>query len=570
MRRSPLTVFAAGMALLVPLLFTTVLANAAWFVRYAALALIIGVGLPATISLLRGSAARRAGALGVAFAAWCALCAALARVPTLAFFGVFGLGTGALFVVALVASWAIGASIEDDASSLVENALLAAAAINVVVALAQMAFNLDSLGLGLFDQRSSGLLGNPVFLAEMLAGTFWIVLHRSTGRGRWPAWALLSVGIGAGLQVSGSRLPLALALLALPVALLRVPRKLVAAMGLALLIGVAIGGVLTAHSGGAGTASRLAQPVGASGNRARFETWRSAPSAIAERPIVGFGPGRYGEATGPHRSLALGRSGPDRVFLDAHNLFVEYATTTGIPGLLLLVAFLVAILRRAQASIALLGFGVIVLAGHLVEPQNVAMTPLAFLALGAAGPAGARRAVPLAVRAISVLLGVAATAQLLVGGYYFQEAALDFNLSKARVALRLLPPWPQSAVLVGRVYSFRAKTIRHRPDLVRSSRHWQRVAGRRDPADATNLEDLAEGQMADGNRAAARRTLDAALHWNPWSSRGLDDLGTLELTDQHWDASIRAFEKSLRAKPDQPEAKRLLDQARAHSTQPLP
>jgi cytochrome c-type biogenesis protein CcmH/NrfG len=200
----------------------------------------------------------------------------------------------------------------------------------------------------------------------------------------------------------------------------------------------------------------------------------------------------------------------------------------------------------------------------------VAVTPLAFLALGAAtaeGPA-LRPLLPTVVRALAAVIGTGLTAQLLVGGYYFQEAALDFNLDRAHAALRLLPPWPQTAALVGRVYTFQSKTTRHRPDLVRQARRWQRIAALRDPSNATQWQELAEGQLADGNRQAARASLRASLHWNPWSTRGLDDLGTLELSEHHWDAAIRAFEKSLRAKPVQPEAQRLLDQARAEKAPP--
>src|SRR5205085_7024689 len=139
------------------------------------------------------------------------------------------------------------------------------------------------------------------------------------------------------------------------------------------------------------------------GVRPRVETWLSARHVLARHPFLGSGPGRFRAATSRYRTLRLVRAGgADRLFADGHNLAVEYAVTTGLPGLALLGVWLALAVRRAGWRPPLAGFALVVLAMHALEPQNVALTPLAFLALGAAAPLtdGLPRVVPAAGRAL--------------------------------------------------------------------------------------------------------------------------------------------------------------------------
>ena len=78
-----------------------------WSPRYALLAVEAAVGLPVLVALLR-SDSRPAAVAALAFAAWALVSFAFSPSRTLAFWGSFLWGTGALFVLALVGSWAVG------------------------------------------------------------------------------------------------------------------------------------------------------------------------------------------------------------------------------------------------------------------------------------------------------------------------------------------------------------------------------------------------------------------------------------------------------------------------------
>src|SRR5205807_9809138 len=129
-------VFAGGLALILPTLFITSVAVPSWTGRHALLALKAAVGLPVAFSLLR-THARRAASAGLAFAAWTLLSFVASPGHTTAFWGLFGWGTGALFVLALVACWAIGTATVGPGARWIENALLAAAVLNAALAVLQ-------------------------------------------------------------------------------------------------------------------------------------------------------------------------------------------------------------------------------------------------------------------------------------------------------------------------------------------------------------------------------------------------------------------------------------------------
>ena len=74
-------------------------------------AVILAAGLPTAVGLLRTEARTVAG-IGLALGAAGTASALLSRQPALAVWGLFLTGTGALFVLALVAAWAVGAAAE--------------------------------------------------------------------------------------------------------------------------------------------------------------------------------------------------------------------------------------------------------------------------------------------------------------------------------------------------------------------------------------------------------------------------------------------------------------------------
>jgi tetratricopeptide (TPR) repeat protein len=168
---------------------------------------------------------------------------------------------------------------------------------------------------------------------------------------------------------------------------------------------------------------------------------------------------------------------------------------------------------------------------HLVEPQNVGLTPLAFLALGAAAPAmHPRPVVPVAIRGLLVGAGVVLAVALLRGAYHFEQARLDFGLGDARQARQLLPPWPEVRDQTARIYVFEAKTRRDPARLALAER-WRRAAVAVDPGDPTGWNDLADVELSAGHTDAAADHFREALKRNPVSARALNGLGRIEMTE---------------------------------------
>jgi O-antigen ligase len=528
-----------------------------WSPRYALLAVEAAVGLPVLVALLR-SDSRPAAAAALAFGAWALVSFAFAPNRTLAFWGSFLWGTGALFVVALVASWAIGVASGSTGAAWVERGLLVGAGVNAIVAVLQTVTDLSSFQLWRVEGRSSGLWGNPVYLSGFLVGAVWLAVPRL---GRRPlAWGIFVALLAAALQVAGGRFAAGLLAVAVVGAWRLAGRRIAALLVLCLGAGLLVGLGLAWQHGGTSVASR-ADTAPAGGVRPRVESWWSARHAVADRPVLGSGPGRYRGATGPLRTLRLAREeGGDRLYADAHNMLVEYGVTTGIPGLGLLVLWLALAVRRAGWRAPLAGFALLVLAMHLVEPQNVGLTPLAVLALGAAAPLAAAPAavVPIVIRGVAVAAAVALGAVLLVGTYRFEQARLDFTLDDARAARRLLPPWPEPRDQTARIHTFFAKT-RDDPREAALARRWRAITAAADPDDPTWWNDLAEAELAAELVTPAARHFRAALDRNPWSVRAANGLGNIARAAGDRRTAVHWYRRSLLVRPEQPTIRRLLD-----------
>src|SRR5438552_1057106 len=159
--RSRISLGAGAVGLLLPVVFSPSVSAPTWTPRAALLLLVIAVGLP-RLAVLLGGPARPAALAAVAFLAVGAVSAALAGTPALAVFGLYGWGTGLLFIAALVAAWALGAPAGGKGPRSIEGALLVAVGINVAVTLVQGAFDLRAEPFSRYQGRAAGLLGNPV------------------------------------------------------------------------------------------------------------------------------------------------------------------------------------------------------------------------------------------------------------------------------------------------------------------------------------------------------------------------------------------------------------------------
>ncbi|HWW53752.1 MAG TPA: O-antigen ligase family protein [Acidimicrobiales bacterium] len=529
------TELAAGaVGLLLPVLFVTSFKIVAWTPKYLALPLIAAAGACVVPAVL-ARAQRRAALLALAFGAWAGLATLTAPDHNVAFWGRYSIGTGLVFVLALIGAWMLGAAMRPGTAGLIEQVLLVACLANAGVALLQQLTDLSSYGLALYAGRSAGLYGNPVYLAELLAGGLWLAVCR-LGRDRPATGALAVLVIAAGVAVSGSRFGLALAVVAAAAAWLHLTRKRAALSAVLIAVGLLLGTLLGAASvsGGGTTSVARVEAAPASGVRPRLETWRAGLTAFGARPFLGWGPSGWLAATSPHRTLTLARNeGPDRLFADAHDIVFEYAVTTGFPGLALLLAWIVLATRRRWRE-PLLGFAFFVLALNLLEPMHVGVTPVAFLALGAAGvsagPARAARAARAAWRAAGAVVTLAALAVSGVVGAGFAElrrGELDNRVAEARHGVELLPGWSQPVEVVACLETFADISKGTRGPGPRALAAFT-TAAERDKADPAPWNDLGDARRSSGDLAGATSAYAHALRRDPWSVRAAIGLAAVD------------------------------------------
>ncbi|HUR17414.1 MAG TPA: O-antigen ligase family protein [Acidimicrobiales bacterium] len=526
-----LAVVGAG---LLPVVFSGELYYSAWAPKAAVCLLLLGPGLVVLARLaLAGDLAAR---LALGFVAAAALSTLLSDNVVLSLVGSANWGTGLLFAATLGGCWALGAVAGERRRRQLVLAIIAAAVVNAVVAW------LQTRGLvppALEDPRATtagrtgGLLGNPVHLGALMAGALWL-LGRRVGRERGSWWWLLPIGLVAGAaQLSGGRSAVALALVA---ALACLPGA-GARRGVALMAAVAFGVVLAplgvegAVLGSARAARPAPTPASADEVSApvaretdtRLAVWRTSAGAFTDRPLLGWGPGRFQAATSPRYDAESAREGG--VFQDAHNWLVEYGITTGLVGLVLLLAWLGTAAVGARGALA--GFVLIVGGAGLVEPLTVGLTPVALLALGAAGRprgAGIRHAPALggawaSTAAGALAAGAMAGTVLLVGQGFMGHARLNDSPGQARWAMTLSPPWPEVAGLAARVESFYGVTEGepHRSRTVELARR----ATRRDPADPAAWSYLGFLELVWGDEGRAATAFGHSLDQNPWGAEGL-------------------------------------------------
>lgn len=311
--------------------------------------------------------------------------------------------------------------------------------------------------LGVEFNRVRGLAGNPVFLGSLMAGGcafFATKLLRDR---------LASAGFiicAAALALSGSRPGLAAAIIGSALAAWtpreRAGSETSARHALArvalvqlILIGVVVGvSMLNSFRGQESVAQRLAgeSPLESGSVRARFENGLIALRTLADRPILGSGPGAYRLATMPNRTLALARSeGPDEYFGDAHSLPLEWAVTLGVPAGILSLIWIASALRTGRRlGDPMFAAAVALVLAQMAQPLRLGITAPTFLLLGLAaarrrGPPANDRGPLLVVAALPTLVLVSHAARVLPADVLLYPAIHTGDRVAARQALDFAP-----------------------------------------------------------------------------------------------------------------------------------
>jgi O-antigen ligase len=368
----------AGIVLFLCVAYLPDLDHWAYVTRMAIVLPVAGWGLVELGRLLRRG--DRPAAFVAALMVWGLFASLVSPEPWLATVAGFINDRQWLYQAATLACWAVGRRVRPSDRPLIIGALLVGLAANVVFAIAQA--SVEGYGLlQLSEGRALGFQASPVFLGGLMTGALVLCASLVTSSRSWWWTALVGVSLATlAADLSGSRSAL---LLGIPLALVAARRSGWRRLGL-IVLAVVVGLVLSSAILGAGSTSarRLGGDQGGGGIAPRVTMWEAGVRAAAERPLTGWGVGRFRSATTPRTTPAFVRAeGPDREYFDAHNLFVEQLVAVGIPGLVLLVGFGWSLRRRVEGPLAWFAAGVAVT--WLLEPISIGTGPLVMLALGA-------------------------------------------------------------------------------------------------------------------------------------------------------------------------------------------
>jgi len=553
----------------------------------------------------RGMEETWAARCALGFVAVGALSSAVSQGPWLSVVGPFQQPTGLLFMAALGGCWALGTGLGAPERRLVESAIIAGALVNAVIAILQVLVGLGALDLANFGSQPTGTLGNPVFLGALLAGSVALLGPRFLAGPKRHTVATVLVGLALGM--CGERLPSLMALVVVAWTIwegsrhpepagpkMSVKRALV--FGGILVGSVVTGSVVTALRNTGGVISQTAASTTSETFGQRLSVWRVALRAIWAHPVLGSGPGQFLGTTSRYYSESFTRTVSGTYFLTAHNFIVEYATTIGLLGAGLLVAWIaLAVLHRRGPLVA---FALVLLATELAEPLNPVITPLAFLALGASGLSrpttrdteaanllsvpskdpharGGRsgRNVRRAMVVTAFVAAVPATLYLAGGASYVSatEASNSSDpasaLGPASTAESLLAPWPNPATELSSINL--ALYVQGQTGRFPAAVHWARVAVSRDPTDPGLWTLLADLQLAGGRPNDAAESASQALRFGAWDPETNAALGIIAASRNQRAEAERYLERALAVSPQHYVASVLHDVRRGCRAQAL-
>jgi hypothetical protein len=525
----------------------------------------------------------------------------LSHSLNIGFFGLYLWGTGWLLWLGAVGAFAIGASLGPNDRRLLFAGLLVGALGNALVAVLQNIASIQTAGLTLFDGvQADGFLGNPIHLEALLLGALALVLGRACRSPlRWaPAVLLLTIG----LEFTFERFALVILAFLVLYALYTYGVRRGGVFTLLIVVGYGIGYV----SGGSGLGSRVTSGTGETTFGLRLRVWLQSAHYVLHHPVFGVGPGQFRTAMDSSATLSFFQNVlAGKILTDAHDIFVNVAVTTGLLGLACFLMWMFGAARTAPRC-CFLGFAAAMFGVELVEPINIAILPLAFLALGAAMAVRSRPAAMPAeqlgngqverppvdevgaaapysrssrlVTAIAVAMALFVGVTMVTGDVYMLRAedyrlGHPFNVAAAEDANTLLPYWPDSALQVAQVeafYSINLKSV----DLtiLARSRHWAAVAVSRDSSNPQLWTLLAGADAELKDYGLASTEYHRALSCDRYFSQALEGLGRLAEIEGNWSGAAHwlrlalatAAKDPLLAASLRPELARAERRARSH------
>ncbi|MHB8511324.1 MAG: O-antigen ligase family protein [Actinomycetota bacterium] len=244
-----------------------------------------------------------------------------------------------------------------------------------------------------------GTLGHPVFMSAFMA--VGVAAAAGARTLRWRVLAPALIVMSTALSISTKRVGWVALVAALIVVLVRDKDQRKRSAIIAIVVASTLAmwwmmNTLVPTSTPLTGADRFSE-LGTDSGRARIMASHAMFRGWEKRPIFGWGPsntwGAYLSSASPAEVAAAHRG-----MSDAHDIILETAVTTGVVGLAalaLLVALTLRLIRRGPPSLGWAAGGAAALfAMHMLQPLNVALTPMMFLLAGLSCPAGTNGAVP--------------------------------------------------------------------------------------------------------------------------------------------------------------------------------
>ncbi|MDJ0768637.1 MAG: O-antigen ligase family protein [Ilumatobacter sp.] len=495
--------------LLLLVLFAPPLMFGGWTLRAALLLMAAPIGLALLVARCR----RRDLAAGLLAASlvWTVIVALSSGSMRSAVLGSAGRDLSAWTIVASSALWAVGRQLSDRGRiALVEVYVWGASVVGLVGAV-QVLADVRTGPLALDSGRPSAFLTNPVYFGAVCASALIAATVRWSPRS-WRVQTVPVVVLGVGVSLSGSRVALAAAGVAL-VGVLLVHRSRDRLAASVLGLGSIAAGVLLDRAVGAGrnAADRLAEGAGGG----RLTAWGYGLEALGDRPIRGYGFGMFRPAVQHRFSVDFVRehaaNEASSPWFDAHNVVIGVLVAVGLVGAVLFLAWVSAWLPRVSGPLA---WALVPIVLHwMLQPVSVYTLPLAMLMFGAAAPGDDRIDLHLRRGAVGVLtaVGVVLGLTLFTADVLLKLAADDRNSDRAEVAALLYLRDPIVDDLVAQIHARDARLATPRTDEL----EWRQRVTEDEPDRPFWWSLLARRQIDAGQLDEAAVSIERALELQP-------------------------------------------------------
>ena len=507
--------------------------------------LIAGLSLPVVFFRLRTGQFRTQAIFGILFLCLSLYSALTSGEDYIGIFGHYVIGEGWIFQVSLIGGWALGLSFFEDEkclSSLLK-VIVVAALINVFVQIVQnvgISFNFHLPGIGIQPNAGApGLMGDPVYLAPLLVSALVIVLskERLPTVFRFGTILMLSDGI----MLTGDKLAI-LFLIAISVYLCLRVSKVRLFQFITMLLGAVSGYGVTHLSQSNSVVARTSSAVMSSAIPGRIQIWKLGISAAQKKLLFGYGPGGVVRAVMPLSNFLTSRT--PSLIADVHNIVLNYLVETGIVGLLFISLFFIIGIVKGEGTLLLISL--VFLSFTMIEPTNLGITPVMFVALGAS--ASKRKRLPgnklsisyKLVSLVSLFVSVMLALSILVADDMLElsqkhllemkvtGSTVNLNNQYVKILNEVAPYTSTSAQYYAQYYAFRASL--GQKSLYVNAIDEMKIAISRDPANPVLWSTLAVYESAEGNLVLAENDYKQALKWFPNWPASISGLCSVEHT----------------------------------------